>query len=356
MIHKRHKDPVFISRKKSAELLNVSLNEFHELCILTNTKPVKPKNKQKFDHEDIIFYFICDIQKILDSKVFESLKNQNWVLNKRKQHLKNGRKDKAEKLFDIEHNYIKLIEERFSSFTDAIIGLGDSLDTLSVVKYVFPMLNCFMDLDDVLNNFMGLIKEKNMLSNVFITKKGYYFLITLKKIQILWLHPHKIHNDIITDDFDTNNIRVLFKFAYYHLKLITKKLKSIDGEHYKSNCSIFKDELFYLHTPNEQLSFLIEYMGGTTIKSHTNCHFYVTETDISDFDSNKIYLQPQYIFDCFNQKSKISIADYKVGKKLPKHICPFTKNDSFRIDKKLMLLMSKTKQRLLKEYVKDSKY
>lgn len=355
MIFKRHKVVKYISRKKAAELLDISIKDFHELTILTHTKPISPKNSQKHDHEDILFYKITDIQKIIDNDTFNTLRTQKWITKKRSEHISNSNFLKAEKLFNVEHNYIKLISERYQTFKDAIVGLSDSLSTLYTIIYLFPSLIIYDDLNVIINEFKLYVKNRKILKNVFISKKGFYFLVEVNNIQVIWLEPFFIENGLDIKDFKIDDINVLYKFAYYHLKLCMKSLCEQNLEK-KMDDSLYENKRFYLHTFNQQLSYIIEYLGGKVLEKMEDFDFYITDYDITDFDARNIYLQPQYVFDCFNKGVILPYDEYIVGKTLPKHKCPFSKNESFQIDNRMFALMSKTKQRLISEYIKDTKY
>lgn len=348
MIFKRHKEIKFISRKKAAELLGINIKELHELCILTNTKPVRPKNRHKFDHDDTLFYLIADIQGIVDSHVFSTLQSQKWVINKRNEHIKNHRYTKAENLFDVEHNYVRLVEERYASLSDALIGLNGSLDVLFAAKNLFAA-----DFDDALGEWKEVVQRGGLLSSVFVSQKGYYYLIRINRIQILWIEPHAAEENLSICEM--SDFQVLCRFAYYHLKLVLRKLQSMNLTQSKPP-ALFSGKTFFLEKPNEHLQYVIRFLCGGIQQTHDKFDFYVTDSEIRDFDPTNVYVQPQFVFDCFNGHKVLNVGDYTVGKTLPEHKCPFVKNESFKVNEKLFALMSKTKQKQVREFIEESKY
>ncbi|KRY79321.1 Pescadillo -like protein, partial [Trichinella pseudospiralis] len=89
--------------------------------------------------------------------------------------------------------------------------------------------------------------------------------------------------------------------------------------------------------PREALTFVIRSCGGQVSwdpiveygskfseNDETITHQVVDRPTITNMIDNRIYIQPQWIFDCVNARMLLPVEDYYVGVKLPPHLSPFT--------------------------------
>ncbi|KRZ63416.1 Pescadillo -like protein [Trichinella nativa] len=89
--------------------------------------------------------------------------------------------------------------------------------------------------------------------------------------------------------------------------------------------------------PREALTFVIRCCGGEVSwdpifeygskfseNDETITHQVVDRPTIANMIDNRIYIQPQWIFDCVNARMLLPVEDYYVGVKLPPHLSPFT--------------------------------
>lgn len=334
----------YISRKKAAELLHLKQNEFEELCLLTNTKPIIAKNNSKYDHLDSLFYKINEVQSMFDTKAYDTIINRNNVEKRRKEYIIKKREERLKRLKEVEHNYPQLLKERYKTFDQSIIGLSDSLKVLYFVKKMEEN----EQLNILLRDFKVFVKEHQLIENVFSTTKGMCFLIKISDIEVLWVEP----SFVIQLDSNIEKIMSMYKFAYYHLKLVLHKLRTMNLKKNKE-MGLFQGKKFYLEAENEHIEYLIDYCKGEICDSHKNVDIYISDKDIKDFNLDTQYLQPQYILDVFNNIS-VDCLNYTVGKELPEHICPFEKNEDEEFDEELLELLSKTKRRKIDEILKEN--
>lgn len=357
MTFQKQKTINYISRKKAAEKLKISIDDFQELCLITNLKAKEAKKKQKYDNEDTVFYKLEDIQKLLDNNAYDILLKRNRMERIKKNYIKRRQLEKAENLKTVNYDYKSLIKEKYKNFNESVIGLNESINILyfynNIIQENVNTIDCIREnISEVLNKFKEFVKKNQILQKVFQSTKGIYYLIKINNIEIFWLEPYKTSVDI--QELDLFEIIHLTKFCYYHVEFSLFKLNTIKIEYNIQN--IFNNTKFYLHDENEPIKFLIEYTGGEIIDNSTNADFYITFKDISNFNLETKYVQPQFIYDCFNQLKKLNYKDYIVGKKLPEQICPFKKDNSFEFDEKLLVLMSKKKRRNLEEIINENEF
>lgn len=102
---------------------------------------------------------------------------------------------------------------------------------------------------------------------------------------------------------------------------------------------LFSGLKFYLNreVPRESLTFVIRSFGGdvswdenlypgSTFDESDSAitHQIVDRPDIGDRRLDRIYIQPQWVFDSINMKMLLPTGDYLIGAKLPPHLSPFT--------------------------------
>jgi pescadillo protein len=100
--------------------------------------------------------------------------------------------------------------------------------------------------------------------------------------------------------------------------------------------SLFKGCVFLLNreVPKEALTMIIRNSGGSagwdngpnniTSESKSVTH-HIIDRPLSNFDVNRRYVQPQWVFDSLNARRKLPIEKYMPGVALPPHFSPFTK-------------------------------
>jgi len=100
--------------------------------------------------------------------------------------------------------------------------------------------------------------------------------------------------------------------------------------------TLFKNCVFFLsrEIPNEIFGLAILSAGGVYGDESDSSTFRADDPRITHFVidrpaefvtilENKEYIQPQWIFDCINNKKLLPVSEYQPGKKLPAHLSPF---------------------------------
>ncbi|EOB11613.1 Pescadillo [Nosema bombycis CQ1] len=137
-------------------------------------------------------------------------------------------------------------------------------------------------------------------------------------------------------------------FQKFHLKLILFKLKKLLVEHERQRKD-FLGMKFRIENKNirEDLILVIKSLSGEIVENDS-FDFCIGER-IENYTEGKVYLHPQYVFDTLNSQGKISFEDYKIGKKIPKHISPFALTNFVNPD--VLSTLSKTKRNRLQDIV-----
>ena len=131
-------------------------------------------------------------------------------------------------------------------------------------------------------------------------------------------------------DEDNNNIQdINIKSKEY-----SKIQKNIENTENLKN--LFKNLIFYINreVPKEIFETVISSCGGLYGDDSENSAFNENDKKITHYiidrppngiemKSNKEYIQPQWIFDCINQKKLLPVSNYAPGKKLPPHLSPY---------------------------------
>jgi pescadillo protein len=114
----------------------------------------------------------------------------------------------------------------------------------------------------------------------------------------------------------------------------TKISKATEDE--KKLKNLFKNLIFYIsrEVPLEIFATVISSCGGVYGDSTENSAFneddkrithYIVDRPLNGINikPNKEYVQPQWIFDCLNNKKILPVSNYSPGKKLPPHLSPY---------------------------------
>ncbi|ORD93870.1 PESC [Enterospora canceri] len=372
----------FISKRKAAIELHIKLHELDKLCVYCSIYPIVAAKRQCLDKADDFYYTIDDIKQIARSDSYSNLKANKRLDSKRKTLEAGGLLERAEQVRNVEMRLIPLIKQKYGSFGESVCDLGNSLRFLYLAQlHMEEDSNVKHCITTVLNDFEQFVIDNNMLQCAFMSKNGIFYQINVEDKMVLWMVPYKIKNreefskehiliprealkslidleeeseDASDDDsiIECTNERYLRYLEYSvpvlitHVKLVLFKLKMMKVER-ESNHKL-KDCTFCIRNESirEQIEFVVNSMGG--IVSETG-NIVICE-DVSEIEEDKMYIQPQYVFDLLNLED-IEITNYKVGMDLPTHKSPF--NSIYdQIDPEMLQTLSNTKRYRLLDKIK----
>lgn len=376
----KHFKPIikFASRKAAINKLNLTEKQFDKLTVLFGIYPVIADSKNCYDKADGWYYKIEDIKRIFFSETYETLNKNIKKDSKRAKLEKCMLLERAAKILNDEYNFVDLVKQKYESFGKSVDDLGNSMRNL----YLIDLLK----IDDVkteLEMFEKFVIDRKLLNKAFMSIKGVYFGFNIENIIVSWMvpYPGTDLNEIVEEkldqpiekakyDFDfldfgslseeeseevekcdlndPNKLDIsLLKYASpllkIHLKLCIHKLNLIYNDKNIENTGIFSEMVFNIGIKSifNQLKFAILACGGK-ISDQAESKYIITEM-VELIDPEKIYIQPQFIFDCINQAKVLPFDLYLVGKELPPHISPFP-NVIDTIDSRALKLLSNKKK------------
>lgn len=361
----------FTTREKSLKKLQLSLDEFRRLCILKGIYPRDPKHKNKIKHSpgpDNIFYHLKDMRFIKHEPLLAKFRTIK-AFEKKARRL-DGRKEwsRLENFKFPKYSLDHLIKERYPRFIDALRDLDDALTLVSMFS-LLPLTkeNSHQEqmvsrCTHLLTEFKGYLELTGSLTKSFISVKGIYYQAEIMGQPIVWIESHQF-TSVIPSDVD---IKIMLIFLEFYLTMLgfvnfklyqkigienekreTRNEMEVEGEKdsmadmntdmqddlviARKSVQIFKNFTFFLgrEVPFAPLNMIIKSLGGmimTDMEDESNpsiTHQIVDRPSISNMYLDRIYLQPQWIFDCLNAGAILPIDGYRIGEELPPHLCPF---------------------------------
>ncbi|CDO64888.1 pescadillo-like protein [Plasmodium reichenowi] len=147
----------------------------------------------------------------------------------------------------------------------------------------------------------------------------------------------------------------------------------IDIDEHNKLKELFKNHIFYIHNdmPFDVLSIIILSCGGKISWNSKISPIHYDDNNITheiyEKDKNntihlnnleneykRIHIQPQYIFDCLNEKNILPCSDYLTDvENLPVHLSPFIEDENF---KNLVKKEEYTINKILNQKIKEEQY
>ena len=358
----------YVSRTKAVKLLQISLRDFRRLCILKGIYPRQPsgsaaKQKTYYHAKDILFLSHEPLlSKFRDFKAF--MKKVRKLINRKEHDLAISLYEQRPR-YDLKH----LVKERYPTITSALSSIDDALNLI----YLFARLPSNGPIRSekleaclrMCHLWDSFIQHSGTLSKAFVSVKGIYYQATIKGQSVTWLVPFQFSQNLpshvdyrvmltFLDFYETLLGSVIFALhreyfgqlpaalEFEHVLAQGNIMVSKSEEQRKSNpvCNVFSNLVFQLNreVPIDAIKLCIFSAQGCISDSKSKVAdqkvtHVVTDRPINP--SNMLpgveYVQPQWIFDCFNAKSLLPSRYYSSKvERLPPHFSPFEEDCSVR--------------------------
>ena len=352
------------------------------MCILKGVYPRQPARMLK--GADKTYYHIKDINYLARDPIRESIYDKEAAIKKSRKLL--GRNDvaRARRMersvgeLDLTH----IVKERYPSFESALEDLDDCVSMLALfsilpadsARYIDP--KTVHDAAKLYDDFLLYLTSTNRLEKVFASIKGFYFQANLPGgVHVTWLQPHRFSPTMPAEV----DYRVLVTFAQWYRTLqrfVNFKLFSMEGWSYPPTVSSVKQRQESTVGTNFAIMKLSSKITSVPVSDHTSkaflfrtfkffisreCQFlpialvicsaggrvyWADDDKKSSMDSegithviidrpgelnklpNREYIQPQWVFDSFNEGILLPVSEYALGCELPAHLSPFVSSEA----------------------------
>ncbi|KAM3132456.1 hypothetical protein pb186bvf_015415 [Paramecium bursaria] len=355
----------YVSRTKAIKKLQVNLKDFRRLCILKGIYPRDPPKKLKKQNKT--YYHVKDVAFLKSESILNKLRERRANLKRIRKALIRGDRLKARRM---------RINAPKENIPNLLMHLNDLDDPLSLIS-LFASFPTHKELHIPNSLIMKLLKADKLIFDLCCIKQLFeesiYYQAIVHGSTITWIMPYPIQASLPLDV----DYRVMMTFLEFYqillrfvnFKLLGQELDVSDvgdlvrefnrnknneimevdekfkddpayqqineqNEEIKRYKNLFKGYTFYLYpeVPKQSLEFVILSFGGdvrwsgdsrnSTEKDSSITHV-VLERPIPNKDKKREYIQPQWVYDCINNGSIISVQQYGPDQVLPPHLSPF---------------------------------
>jgi pescadillo protein len=349
------------------------------MCILKGVYPRQPNRMLK--GADKTYYHLKDINYLARDPIRDSIYEKQAAEKKARKLVARNDKARARTLekrageMDLSH----IVRERYPTFEAALEDLDDCVSMLALFSALPADSSRFIDPTTVkeasklYDDFLLYVTSTGRLRKVFASIKGFYFQAEMPGgIDVTWLQPHRFA-PTMPEEVD---FKVLVTFALWYrtlLKFVNFKLYSMEGWSYPPTVSasarsvltvgtqfvlmnlrskvkdtveasdkstlqsqqIFKNFTFFISRECQfvPLALVIKAAGGrvcwaedeakSTMESEGITHVIIDRPGEINKLPDREYLQPQWVFDSFNEQLCLPVAEYGLNMELPPHLSPF---------------------------------
>ena len=391
----------YITRAQALTKLQISLADFRRMCILKGVYPRQPA--RMLQGADKTYYHVKDINYLARDPIRESIYEKKAAAKKSRKLV--GRNDTARArqlersvgALDLSH----IVRERYPTFESALEDLDDCVSMLALFSILPADSARFIDPKTVhdaaklYDDFLLYLTSTNRLQKVFASIKGFYFQASLPGgVEVTWLQPHRFSPTMPAEvDYKvlvtfTEWYRTLQRFVNFKLYSMegwsypptmapTKQRKEVTvGTHFaimklsskinpvitSDKSSLFRTFKFFISRECQFLpiALVICAAGGrvywaddehkSSMDSEGITHVVIDRPGEFTKLPNREYIQPQWVFDSFNEGILLPVSEYGLGCELPPHLSPFAASEGEEYIPKrrqvLNALISKRKMKL----------
>jgi pescadillo protein len=362
----------YITRAEALKKLQLSLADFRRMCILKGVYPRQPARMLK--GADKTYYHIKDINYLARDPIRDSIYEKEAADKKARKLVARKDKARARRLEKVsgEMDLTHIVKERYPSFEAALEDLDDCVSMLALFAILPADNGRFIDPQTVhecaklYDDFLLYVTSANRLRKVFASIKGFYFQADMPGgVSVTWLQPHRFSPTLPVEvDF-----KVLVTFAQWYRtlqKFVNFKLYSMEGWSYPptvtskttvgtnfatmkftsqlsvtasdsmvDSSQVFKTYKFFVSRECQflPLALVIRSGGGkvfwsddehkSTMEAEGITHVVIDRPGDIQRLPNREYIQPQWVFDSFNEGILLPVTEYALGVELPPHLSPF---------------------------------
>lgn len=365
----------YITRAQALKKLQLSLADFRRMCIL---KGVYPRQPSKMLHgADKTYYHLKDINFLARDPIKDSIYEKQAADKKAKKMVARGEKPRARALekragkMDLSH----IVRERYPTFEAALEDLDDCVSMLALFA-VLPADHQY-EIDPIsvkesaklYDDFLLYVSSTGRLRKVFASIKGFYFQAEMPGgIAVTWLQPHRFSPSmpsevdfkvLVTFDQWYRTLQRFVNFKLYSMEgwsypptvdsankaaltvgtnfavMQVKSNKTTDATEAEQNKGLFKNFTFFVSRECQflPLALVIRAAGGrvswaedetkSTMTSEGITHVVIDRPGQIEKLPDREYIQPQWVFDSFNEQICLSVKEYALNAELPPHLSPF---------------------------------
>ena len=366
----------YITRNHALKKLQLSLRDFRRLCILKGIYPRDPAHKNRIvgtGTNKTSIYLLKDIKFLSHEPLLSKFRALKAFYRRLCKYAGKGETAKVRSLEKNAKPDIRLdhlVRERYPSFVDALRDLDDPLSMLALFA-TLPRTSNGHQADTsrkcgrLLREFEAYVIATGSLKKVFISIKGIYYRAIIMGQTVTWVVPHEFTTPVPTDvDYEVmltflEFYLVLMKFVNFRLfnrlgweypqKFIPEGTEVILRESFpeishpeeilpEGDRRLLSDAKVFVsrEVPKKSLTLILQCLGATvsfesigdgacsiTEDDPSITHQIVDRPTLNRMFVDRLYVQPQWVFDSLNAATLVDVTNYRIGAALPPHLSPF---------------------------------